>query len=143
MSPRARRMLLSQVGPHLARAITVPPCPAYTHKPVSLPNAQFRSLLPLWRLHLPLPLAPRNVRVAETSTCPSRTTGALSRGSQLAVTPDQIGHDEVSGSGWTNVCVSLFCTNRSGSGPFFCPQICSHPAEGNVASLQDRLGELV
>ena len=50
----SRALLLSQAGPHSARAITVAP----THEAVSIPNAQFRILL-LRRLRLPLPLAPR------------------------------------------------------------------------------------
>ena len=49
----SRALLLSQAGPHSARAITVAP----THEAVSIPNAQFRILL-LRRLRLPRSLAP-------------------------------------------------------------------------------------
>ena len=52
LSPTSRALLLSQAGPHSARAFTV----THTHDGVVIPSAQFRVLL-LRRLRLPLPLA--------------------------------------------------------------------------------------
>ena len=57
LSQASRALLLSQAGPHAARAFTVLP----THEEVIMPSAQFRVLL-LRRLRLPLPLTPHACR---------------------------------------------------------------------------------
>ena len=55
LSPASRALLLSQAGPHAARAFTVLP----TSDDVAIPDSHFRVLL-LRRLRMPLPLGPRN-----------------------------------------------------------------------------------
>ena len=55
LSPASRALLLSQAGPHAARAFTVLP----TSGDVAIPDSHFRVLL-LRRLRMPLPLGPRN-----------------------------------------------------------------------------------
>ena len=57
LPPTSRALLLSQSGPHSARALTALP----THEAVVIPSAHFRVPL-LRRLRLPLPLAPRTCR---------------------------------------------------------------------------------
>ena len=53
--PASRALLLSQAGPHAARAFTVLP----TSDDVAIPDSHFRVLL-LRRLRMPLPLGPRS-----------------------------------------------------------------------------------
>ena len=55
LSPASRALLLSQAGPHAARAFTVLP----TSDDVAIPDSHFRVLL-LRRLRMPLPLGPRS-----------------------------------------------------------------------------------
>ena len=57
LSRASQTLLLSQAGPHAARAFTVLP----THEDVTSSSAQFRVLL-LRRLRLPLPLTPHACR---------------------------------------------------------------------------------
>ena len=55
LSPASRALLLSQAGPHAARAFTVLP----PSDDVAIPDSHFRVLL-LRRLRMPLPLGPRS-----------------------------------------------------------------------------------
>ena len=54
-SPASRALLLSQAGPFAGRVFNVLP----THDDVTIPSAQFRVLLLLRRLRMPLQLVPR------------------------------------------------------------------------------------